>query len=328
MFNVCSLIASTQNHELTRMKNKITYTNILKVIGNTPLMDISLGGENKASILAKLEFLNPSGSVKDRMALYMVEKAEKRGTLRSGMTIIEATTGNTGISLAMMAAIKGYRMIVVMPENMSRERRQMIEAFGAKVILTATKDGPNGAIEKRDRLAKEIANSWVPGQFENEDNVLAHQLGLGREIVEQTGGKVDAFVAGVGTGGTLVGVAKALRAVNPKVLIVAVEPAESAVLSNENPGQHNIQGIGEGFIPQLVDLKLIDQVFKVSTRQAEKMTRLLAKKEGILTGTSAGANVAASRKISKKLRKGKIVVTILPDRGERYLSENLFFKNS
>ena len=254
----------------------------------------------------------------------MVEKAEKRGILRSGMTIIEATTGNTGIALAMVAVVKGYRLMAVMPENMSRERKQMVQAFGAEVVLTPVKDGPAGAINKRDQLAKEIIGSWVPGQFENGDNVLAHQFGLGQEIIKQTKGKVDAFVAGVGTGGTLIGVARALKKVNPEVLIVAVEPAESAVLSGGKPGMHNIQGIGEGFIPRLVDLKLIDRVVKVSTREAEKTARSLARTEGILAGTSSGANVAASLVVARRLGREKKVVTILSDRGERYLSQGLF----
>lgn len=298
--------------------------NILSIIGNTPLIKLDLGGKNEARILVKLEFLNPSGSVKDRMAAYMVKMAEMKKVLRPGMTIIEATTGNTGISFAMMATIKGYKMMAVMPENMSQERRKIMKAFGAEVILTPARDGPLGAIKKRDELAKKIKNSWVPGQFENEDNSLAHQKGLGQEIIRQTKGKVDAFVAGVGTGGTLIGVTRALKKVNPKVIIVAVEPAESAVLSKEKPGEHNIQGIGEGFIPKLVDLKLIDSIEKVSTEEAEKMTRWLAKKQGIFAGTSSGANVAASLKLAKKLGKGKIVVTVLPDRGERYLSESVF----
>lgn len=310
------------NYDISKGEKMIK--NVLGVIGNTPLMRLSIGGKNKAFVFAKLEFLNPSGSVKDRMAVYMVEKAEKGGILHKGMTIIEATTGNTGIALAMVAAIKGYRMIAVMPENMSRERRQMMEAFGAEVVLTSAKDGPAGAIKKRDQLAKKISTSWIPGQFENENNVLAHQFGLGREIIKQTKGKVDAFVAGVGTGGTLIGVAKALKAVNPKVLIVAVEPEESPVLSGGKPGVHNIQGIGEGFIPELVDLKLIDKIVKVTTAEAEKIVRLLAKREGILVGTSSGANIVASLKVAERLGKGKIVVTILPDRGERYLSEGLF----
>jgi len=298
--------------------------NILEIVGNTPFMKLNFGEQNQATILVKLEFLNPSGSIKDRMALYMLKIAEKKGLLLPGATIIEATTGNTGISFAMIAAIKGYRMMAVMPENMSQERRQIMKAFGAKVVLTPTREGPTGAIRKRDQLAKEIRGSWVPGQFENEDNVLAHQFGLGKEILKQTRGKVDAFVAGVGTGGTLIGVARVLKKINPKIKIVAVEPAESAVLSGGKPGEHNIQGIGEGFIPEVVELNIIDQVERVSTKEAEQMARKLAKTQGILVGTSSGANVTASLKMAKLLGRGKVVVTVLPDRGERYLSQSLF----
>lgn len=298
--------------------------NVLSLIRNTPLVRLNLGGKDDAEIFAKLEFLNPGGSIKDRMALYMVNMAERRGVLKPGATIVEATTGNTGIALAMIGAIEGYRIIAVMPENMSQERRRIMEAFGAKVVLTPAKEGPVGAIKKRDELANEIKGSWVPDQFTNEDNVMAHQLGLGQEIIRQTGGKTDAFVAGIGTGGTLIGAAKALKKINLKVKIVAVEPEESAVLSGGKPGNHNIQGIGEGFIPKLVDLKLIDEIVGVSTCEAKKMARLLARKEGMLVGSSSGANVVASLKVARELGKGKVVVTVLPDRGERYLSEGLF----
>lgn len=300
------------------------YTNLLKTIGNTLLVKLNLGGKDDATILAKLEFLNPSGSIKDRMASYMVKRAEKRGSLKPGMTIIEATTGNTGISFAMIAAIKGYKMIAVMPENMTLERQQLMKAFGAKIILTPVKEGMKGTLKKRNQLARKIKNSWIPGQFENPENVTAHRKTTGKEILKQTGGRIDAFVAGVGTGGTLIGVAEALKKVNPKVKIVAVEPAESAVLSGEKPGSHNIPGIGEGFIPKLVDLKLIDQIEKVSTKEAEEMTKKLARKEGILAGISSGANVIAALRVAKNLGKGKVVVTVLPDRGERYLSQNIF----
>lgn len=305
------------------MEKNMRYNNILDVIGNTPLMRINLTGRNDAIVLAKLEFLNP-GSIKDRMAYYMVKMAEKRGILKQRMTIIEATSGNTGIAFAVIAALKGYKMIAVMPEDMSEERRQIIEAFGAKVVLTPAKEGPKGAIQKRDELVKKISNSWVPDQFGNDDNVLAHQKTTGREIIKQTDGKIDAFVAGVGTGGTLMGVAKALKKVNSKVKIVAVEPAESAVLSGGKPGEHGIQGIGEGFIPRLVDLKMIDEVIPIGTREAKQMSRVLARKEGLLVGISSGANVVGSLKMAKKLDRGKVVVTVLPDRGERYLSLRLF----
>jgi cysteine synthase A len=305
------------------MEENMRYKNILDAIGKTPLLRIRFTGEGDAVLLAKLEFLNP-GSIKDRMALYMVKMAEKRGILKPGMTIIEATSGNTGIAFSMISAVKGYRMIAVMLENMSQERQQIMRAFGARVILTSAKKGPQGAIEKRDKLARKIPHSWIPDQFGNNDNVIAHQRTTGREIIKQTGGKVNVFVAGVGTGGTLMGVAKALKEVKPKVKIVAVEPAESAVLSGKKPGLHGIQGIGEGFIPALVDFRLIDEVITVSTKKARQMARRLAKKEGMLVGISSGANIVAALRMAQKLGKGKVVVTVLPDRGERYLSTELF----
>lgn len=301
------------------------YKNILETVGNTPLVkitNIKTGG--RSDIYAKIESLNPGGSIKDRMALFMIQQAEKKGQLKPGETIIEATTGNTGISFSMVSAFKGYKMIAVMPENMTIERKLIMESYGAKVITTPANQGPKGAIVKRDKLAKKIKNSWVPGQFENTDNVKAHQLGIAKEIIEDTKGKIDAFVAGVGTGGTLMGIAKALKKINPKVIIVAVEPSESAVISGGKTGIHNIQGIGEGFIPKLVNLKLIDRIEKVSTPEAFEMARKIATKEGIFAGTSSGANLTASLKIAKKLGKGKTVVTIFPDRGERYLSAGNF----
>ncbi|MCJ7804600.1 cysteine synthase A [Patescibacteria group bacterium] len=302
------------------MKNK----NILNTIGNTPLVKLNINSKNRADILAKLEFLNPGGSVKDRMAFYMVKMAEKRGTLKSGMTIIEATTGNTGIAFAMIAAIKGYNFIAVMPEDMTIEKQKLMKAYGAKVILTAADKGPQGAIEKKEQLAKEIKNVWLPEQFNNPDNIAAHRKGIGQEIIRQTKGKVDAFVAGVGTGGTLMGIGEALKALNPNIKIVAVEPAESAVLSGGKAGYHEIQGIGEGFIPKLINLKIIDQIEKVSTQEAKQMAKELALKEGILAGISSGANMVASLRIAQRLGKGKTVVTVFPDRGERYFSQNIF----
>lgn len=301
------------------------YKNILETIGNTPLVKINnIEPENRAEIYAKFETLNPSGSIKDRMALYMVQQAEKRGTLKPGTTIIEATTGNTGIAFAMIAAIKGYRMIAVMPKNMSVERRLMMKAFGAKIILTPANQGPRAAIAKRNELNRKIKNSWIPGQFENIDNIKAHELSTAREIIEDTKGKIEAFVAGVGTGGTLIGIANALKKINPKIIIVAVEPSESAVLSGNKEGHHNIQGIGEGFIPKLVSLRMIDKIEKVSTQEAINMARSIVTQEGMLVGTSSGANLAASLRTAKILGKGKTVITIFPDRGERYLSEKAF----
>lgn len=299
--------------------------NILDTIGNTPLVKIgSLIGKEGAAILAKLEFLNPGGSIKDRMALYMIKIAEQKGILEPGMAIIEATSGNTGIAFAMIAALKGYKMAAVMPEDMSLERRQIMEAFGAEVVLTPAGEGPEGAIRKRDGLAKDFPNTWIPDQFGNQDNIAAHQKSTGREIAEQTGGRVDAFVAGVGTGGTLMGVAQALRKINPEVFIVGVEPAESAVLSGGRAGRHGIPGIGEGFIPKLVNLGGIDEIIKVKSSEAVDMTKRLAGKEGILAGISSGANMVASLRLARRLGKRKVIVTVLPDRGERYLSTNLF----
>lgn len=301
------------------------YQNILETIGNTPLVKINnIAPENRAEIYAKFEALNPSGSIKDRMALYMVKQAEKRGTLRPGATIIEATTGNTGIAFAMVAAIKGYRMIAVMPENMTMERRLMMEAYGAKIILTPANQGPRAAIAKRDELNSRVKNSWIPGQFENIDNIKAHELDTAREIIKDTKGEIDAFVAGIGTGGTLIGIANALKKVNPKIIIVAVEPFESAVLSGNKEGHHNIQGIGEGFIPKLVNLRIIDKIEKVSTQEAINIARNIVREEGMLVGTSSGANLVASLRTARILGKRKTVITIFPDRGEGYLSEKVF----
>jgi cysteine synthase A len=302
------------------MKNN----NILDLIGDRPLIKIRLTKKDEAVILAKPEFLNP-GSIKDRMALYMAGMAERKGLLKVGTTIIEATSGNTGIAFSMIAAVKGYKMMAILSEgDISKENRKIMEAFGAKVILTPKKEGPKGAILKKDELMRKIPNAWSPDQFRNIDNIIAHQKITGQEIIAQTKGQVDAFVAGVGTGGTLMGVAKALRKVNPKVKIVAVEPTESAVLSGKRAGEHGIKGIGEGFIPKLLDLKMINEIIPVRTEKAREMSRRLAKSEGILVGISSGANMVTSLKIAKKLGKGKRVVTVLPDRGERYMSRGLF----
>lgn len=295
---------------------------ILKAIGDTPLIRLQ-SISKKAVVLAKFEFLNP-GSIKDRMAYHMVKVAEKQGKLKKGFTIIEATTGNTGIALAILSATLGYKMIAVMPEGMSSEKQTIIKALGGRVILTPYKSGPKGAIEKRDELAKDIMNSWVPDQFANKENIIAHDKTTGKEIVKQTQGKVDIFVAGVGTGGTLMGVGNALKRVNREIKVVAVEPMESAVLSGEKAGEHGIAGIGEGFIPPLVDLNKISQIVKVSTEEAKEMSRYLAKKEGILAGVSSGANMAAVLKLEARMKKETVIVTVLPDRGERYLSTDLF----
>ena len=298
----------------------MTKSKILQLIGNTPIIRL-----NEKNIYAKLDSLNPSGSIKDVMAFYMINEAEKKGLLKKGSKIIEVTTGNTGISFAMLSAIKGYNFIAVMPENMSIERRQMMEAFNAKIILTPAEENMQGAINKYNELIKEYPNAWLPKQFENEDNIIAHKEITGKEILNKMGKDVDYFVAGVGTGGTLIGVAKALKEVNPKVKIVAVEPEESAVLSGGRPELHEIQGIGEGFIPKLVqdNIKLIDKVIKINSKDAIAMAKKLAKKEGVLVGISSGANALASLKIAEK-EPDKKIVTVFPDRGERYLSMGIY----
>jgi len=283
-----------------------------ELIGKTPMIKID-------GILAKLETTNPTGSVKDRMTWHMVKKAEERGELKQGMKIIEVTSGNTGIGFAMISAVKGYKFIAVMPESMSIERRRMMKAFGAEIVLTPASEDMDGAVKKYNELVKKNPDAWLPKQFENPDNPNAHEYGLGKEIVEQTQGKVDAFVAGIGTGGTLIGAARALKKANPNVKIIGVEPAESAVLSGGKQGLHKIQGIGEGFIPKLVqeNLDLIDEVIVIKSEDAITMSQELAKKHGLLVGISSGANFLAAKKLKERFEN---VVTILPDRGERYLS--------
>jgi len=290
----------------------IRVISILDTIGNTPLLEIN-------GIYAKLETTNPTGSIKDRIAFYMVKKAEQRNELKKGNTILEVTSGNTGIALSMVSAIRGYKFIAVMPESMSLERRRMMKAFGAEIVLTPAEEDMDGALTKYNELVEKYPDAWLSQQFENQDNIEAHELGLGKEIIEQTSGKVDAFVAGTGTGGTIVGVAKALKKINPAVKIIAVEPAESAVLSGGKQGLHKIQGIGEGFIPKIVEdnFSLFDEVITVKSNDAIKMSKRLAKEYGILVGISSGANVLAAMKMKEKYKK---VVTVLPDRGERYLS--------
>jgi len=298
--------------------------NVLDQIGNTPVVELAKLNNTESSIWAKLEAVNPSGSIKDVMAFYMIDMAEEKGILKPGNKIIEATSGNTGISFAMISALKGYKFTAVMPEHMSKERRQMMQAFGANIVLTPEEEQFSGALERLEQLARENKDAWLPRQFENEDNTAAHREITGRRILQQIGDRIDAFVAGVGTGGTLIGVAEALRRVYPSVRIVAVEPAESAVMSGEKPGSHIIQGIGAGFIPSLVHVELIDEIIKVESSDALDMTRQLTKEEGLMVGLSSGANVLAASEVARKLGKGKTIVTILPDRGERYLSMNLF----
>lgn len=281
-----------------------------ELIGNTPLINVD-------GILAKLETTNLSGSVKDRMALYMLSQAEKRGELKPGGKILEVTSGNTGISFAMISAAKGYKFTAVMSEGMSLERRHIMKAFGAKIVMTPAKEDIIGAIKKYDELVKEDSSVWLPKQFENPDNPEAHRIGLGAEILKEVK-DIDVFVAGIGSGGTIIGVAQALKKANPKIKIIGVEPAESAVFSGRTPGLHKIQGIGEGFVPKIVkdNISLIDEVVSVKSKDAIFMSKNLAKKHGLLVGISSGANIFAAKQLKKKYR---VIVTILPDRGERYL---------
>ena len=292
----------------------------LEHIGKGPIVELTNINKTRCNILAKLETYNPSGSIKDVMAFYMICNAEGKGLLRPGSKIIEVTTGNTGISFAMISALKGYKFTAVMPEHMSIERRKMMKAFGAEIILTPAEDDMKGAIARYKELAKENPDAWLPNQFGNLDNILAHREITGSSILEQVGDRIDAFVAGVGTGGTLMGVAQALREVNPDVKIVAVEPYESAVMSGNQPRQHNIQGIGEGFVPDLVSIDEIDEVIAIKTQDAIDMMLRLTGEEGLLVGVSSGANVLAALRLAENIGSGKTIVTILPDRGERYLS--------
>ena len=304
------------------------YKNILDLIGNTPLVEVGniekeLGLE--ASVLVKLEYLNPAGSVKDRAARSMIEDAEKRGLLKEGSVIIEPTSGNTGIGLAAIAAIKGYRMILTMPETMSAERRNILKAYGAELVLTEGAKGMAGAIEKANELAGEIPGSFIPGQFENPANAAAHRASTGPEIWEDTDGKIDIFVAGVGTGGTLTGVGEYLKSKNPAIKIVAVEPADSPVLSQGKSGPHKIQGIGAGFIPSVLNTDIYDEIIPVESDDAFATGKLLAKKEGILVGISSGAALWAAIQLAKQPEnKGKVIAALLPDSGDRYYSTPLF----
>jgi cysteine synthase A len=299
---------------------------VLELIGNTPLMRLNrVTDDCGASILAKLEFLNPTGSIKDRIALSMIEAAEKEGIIKPGSTIIEATSGNTGIGLSFVAAAKGYKMIVVMPEVMSMERRMVMKIYGADLVLTPAKDFVEGSCKKAKELAKQT-DGFCPDQFANPANVAAHRLRTGQEIWEQTDGKVDGFVAGVGTGGTLIGVAETLKKKNPRVVIAAVEPAESPVMSEGKSGSHRIEGIGDGFIPDIIARArdLVDEVITIKDEDAIRMTHRLIREEGLFVGISSGANVLAAMQLGKRLGKGRTIVTVLPDNAYRYFSTDLF----
>lgn len=301
---------------------------LTSLIGRTPLVQINtLTAEqgSVANVIAKLEYFNPAGSVKDRAALYMIEEAEKAGVLKKGATIIEPTSGNTGVGLAMVAAVKGYKLILTMPETMSLERRRLLQARGAKLVLTEGALGMKGAIAKAQELQEQTPNSIILQQFENPANPLAHTKTTALEILEDTDNKVDIFVAGVGTGGTVSGVGKVLKEKLPQVKIVAVEPSASAVLSGNNPGPHKIQGIGAGFVPKNYDSSVVDQVIPVSNEDAFDTARQLSYKEGILVGISSGAAMAAALSLAKLPENaGKNIVVLLPDTGERYLSTELF----
>lgn len=304
------------------------YKNISELIGKTPLME--LGGMEKkyglkAKIYAKLEYFNPTGSVKDRPAAAMIEQAERSGALKEGATVIEPTSGNTGIGLAAVCAVKGYRLILTMPETMSIERRKMLAAFGAEIVLTDGKKGMSGAIAKAEELHAEIEGSIIAGQFVNPANPEAHYLTTGPEIWSDTEGKTDIFVAGVGTGGTLGGTAKYLKEKNPAIRVVAVEPAGSAVLSGKNAGAHGLQGIGAGFVPEILDTSLIDEVIAVTEEEAYSAGREVARTDGVFTGISAGAALYAARRLAARAENaGKNIVVIIPDTGARYLSTSLF----
>ena len=304
------------------------YTSAAQLIGRTPLLElVHIEKEEKleAKVLAKLEYFNPAGSVKDRIAKAMIDDAEAKGLLKPGSVIIEPTSGNTGIGLASVAAARGYRIIIVMPETMSVERRQLMKAYGAELVLTEGAKGMKGAIAKADELAKELPNSFIPGQFVNPANPAVHKATTGPEIWEDTDGNVDIFVAGVGTGGTVTGTGEYLKSQNPNVKVVAVEPASSPVLSQGHAGAHKIQGIGAGFVPDVLDTKIYDEIITVENDVAFATGRLIGKHEGVLVGISSGAAVWAAIELAKRPEnKGKTIVALLPDTGDRYLSTPLF----
>lgn len=304
------------------------YQSIEQLIGKTPLLELTQFEKKynlQAKLLAKVEFMNPGGSAKDRVAKAMIEDAEERGILQAGATIIEPTSGNTGIGLAVVAAAKGYRALIVMPDSMSMERRMLMKAFGAELVLTPGAKGMAGAIEKAEELQKEIPNSLVPGQFDNPANVKAHYETTGPEIFQDTEGKVDIFVAGIGTGGTISGVGKYLKEKNPEVQIIAVEPASSPLLSKGVAGSHGIQGIGANFVPSILNTEIYDEIFAVENEEAFRFGKEVAKTEGLLVGISSGAAVFAAMKVAERPENaGKNIVVFLPDTGERYLSTAMF----
>ena len=303
------------------------YTSADQLIGSTPLLELTHIEQSEgleARVLAKLEYFNPAGSVKDRIAKAMIDDAEEKGLLKPGSVIIEPTSGNTGIGLASVAAARGYRIIIVMPETMSVERRQLMKAYGAELVLTEGAKGMTGAIARASELAKEVPNSFIPGQFVNPANPAAHRASTGPEIWEDTGGQVDIFVAGVGTGGTITGVGEYLKSQNPAVKVVAVEPAASPILSKGTAGDHKIQGIGAGFVPEVLNTAVYDEIIVVDNEDAFAAGRLVGRSEGVLVGISSGAAVWAALQLAKRSEnKGKTIVALLPDTGDRYLSLSL-----
>ncbi len=300
--------------------------NVLDLIGNTPMLKlVKLVDRNSSDIFAKLEMFNPGGSVKDRIALNMIEQAEKKGLLKPGSVIVEPTSGNTGIGLAIVGAVKGYKVILTMPEAMSQERIQILESFGAKVILTSAKEGMIGAVEKAREIVATTKDAFMPQQFMNPDNPAAHRKTTAKEILRDTDGELHAFVAGVGTGGTITGVGEVLKKHNPRIKIVAVEPKTSNVLSGGKPGPHMIQGIGAGFIPDVLNREIIDEIITVDDHEAYQMAKRLSREEGIFAGLSCGAACIGALRIAKALGAGKTVVTVFPDSGERYLSVEPYF---
>ena len=302
----------------------MVYNNVLDMIGVTPILKLNkLVKDDMADIYVKLEKFNPAGSIKDRAALGMIEKAEELGILKEGYTIVEPTSGNTGIALAMIGRIKGYEVIIVMPETMSVERRNLIKAYGAQLVLTDGTKGMKGAINKAKEIAEENSTFFIPQQFNNLANPERHYASTAEEIIKDVE-DIDIFVAGVGTGGTITGVGRRLKEIKPEIKIVAVEPEKSPVLSGGEPGPHKIQGIGAGFVPDIYDGSVVDEITKISDEEAFEMAKLMAKEEGILVGISTGANIAAAIKIAKKVGKGRKIVTVSPDGGEKYISMGIY----
>lgn len=309
------------------MSNMKNAASVIELIGNTPLVQLSqVTGPGQAEVLAKLEYYNPGGSVKDRIALHMVEVAEEQGHLRPGGTIVEASSGNTGIGLALVAAAKGYKLILVMPDTMSQERQTILKAYGAEIVLSPGVDGMDGSIRVMEGILRQHPDFFAPRQFDNPANPEVHRNTTAREIIAQTGGQVDAFVAGIGTGGTITGVGEVLKTELLHVKIIGVEPASSAVISGGVAGPHKIQGLGAGFVPKVLNRRVLDRIFTVTDEDAFLTAMQLARKEGLLVGISAGAAVYAALKVARELGPGKRVVTILPDTGERYLSMWPYFR--